>query len=49
MPLTPDASIRFATPVFTLVEPSPPWQVKLLNCAGHLEALGEQTSIYGQV
>ena len=39
----------FRNASFTLVEPSPPWQVKLLNCAGHLEALGEQTSIYGQV
>jgi len=38
----------FRNASFTLVEPSPPWQVKLLNCAEHLEALGEQTSIYGQ-
>jgi probable phosphoglycerate mutase len=39
----------FRNASFTLVEPAPPWQVKLLNCAGHLKALGEQTSIYGQV
>ena len=39
----------FRNASFTLVEPSPPWQVKLLNCAEHLDALGEQTSIYGQV
>ena len=39
----------FRNASFTLVEPSPPWQVKLLNCAEHLETLGDQTSIYGQV
>ena len=39
----------FRNASFTLVEASPPWQVKLLNCAEHLDALGEQTSIYGQV
>ena len=38
----------FRNASFTLVESSPPWQVKLLNCAEHLETLGEQTSIYGQ-
>jgi broad specificity phosphatase PhoE len=39
----------FRNASFTLVEPSPPWRVQLLNCAEHLDALGEQTSIYGQV
>ena len=39
----------FRNASFTLVESSPPWRVKLLNCAEHLETLGEQTSIYGQV
>jgi len=39
----------FRNASFTLVEPSPPWQVKLLNYVAHLETLGEQTSIYGQV
>ena len=33
----------------TRIESSPPWRVELLNCAEHLEALGDQTSIYGQV
>ena len=39
----------FRNASFTLVEASPPWRVKLLNCAGHLEALGKETAIYGQV
>ena len=34
---------------FTRIESSSPWRVELLNCAEHLEALGDQTSIYGQV
>ena len=33
----------------TRIESSPPWRGELLNCAEHLEALGDQTSIYGQV
>ena len=33
----------------TRIESSPPWRVELLNCAEHFEALGDQTSIYGQV
>ena len=33
----------------TRIESSPPWRIELLNCAEHLEALSDQTSIYGQV
>ena len=49
-PLASDAGrlYPFRNASFTLVDSSPPWQVKLLNCAEHLETLGEQTSIYGQ-
>ena len=52
-PSTP-AEVHLYDHVRTLLErmlgsEQAPWQVKLLNCAGHLEALGEQTSIYGQV
>ena len=39
----------FRNASFTRIESSPPWRVELLNCAEHLEALGDQTSIYGQV
>ena len=39
----------FRNASFTRIESSPPWRVQLLNCAEHLEALGDQTSIYGQV
>ena len=38
----------FRNASFTRVEALPPWRVELLNCAEHLEALGNQTSIYGQ-
>jgi probable phosphoglycerate mutase len=38
----------FRNASFTRVEASPPWRVELLNCVEHLEALGNQTSIYGQ-
>ena len=39
----------FRNASFTRIESSSPWRVELLNCAEHLEALGDQTSIYGQV
>ena len=39
----------FRNASFTRIESSPPWRVELLNCVEHLEALGDQTSIYGQV
>ena len=39
----------FRNASFTRIESSPPWRVELLNCAEHLEALDNQTSIYGQV
>ena len=39
----------FRNASFTRIESSPPWRVELLNYAEHLEALGDQTSIYGQV
>ena len=39
----------FRNASFTRIESSPPWRVELLNCAEHLEALGGETSIYGQV
>ena len=39
----------FRNASFTRIESSPPWRVELLNCAEHLEALGDETSIYGQV
>ena len=39
----------FRNASFTRIESSPPWRVELLNSVEHLAALGEQTSIYGQV
>ena len=39
----------FRNASFTRIQSSSPWRVELLNCAEHLEALGDQTSIYGQV
>ena len=39
----------FRNASFTRIGSSPPWRVELLNCAEHLEALGDQASIYGQV
>ena len=39
----------FRNASFTRIESSPPWRVELLNYAEHLAALGDQTSIYGQV
>ena len=39
----------FRNASFTRIESSPPWRVELLNCSEHLEALDNQTSIYGQV
>ena len=39
----------FRNASFTRIEPSPPWRIEVLNCAEHLEALGDDTSSYGQV
>jgi len=38
----------FRNASLTRIESSPPWRVELLNCAAHLDTLGNDTSIYGQ-